>query len=107
MRICNHTQYGSCILHLSFKLTAKKEEYQSAVDSFERALDFAKLQEDDEAENAIKKALKEVNDKIAENAARGDQPKENPARDSPKQEFEEYEDDTEGVEEGKERFIFL
>lgn len=48
---------------------AKKQQYNSAVDSFERALDFAKLQEDDDAENAIKKALKEVNEKIAQNAA--------------------------------------
>lgn len=52
-----------------YLIAAKKEQYQSAVDSFERALDFAKLQEDDDAETAIKKALKEVNDKLANNAA--------------------------------------
>lgn len=35
------------------------------MDCFERALDYAKLQEDADASKAIKKALKEVNERIA------------------------------------------
>lgn len=46
-------------------LLAKQGELEAAVDSFERALDFAKLQEDRDAEKAIKKALKDVNERIA------------------------------------------
>ena len=46
-------------------ILAKKGELEASVDSFERALDFAKLQEDREAEKAIKKALRDVNERIA------------------------------------------
>ena len=45
--------------------TAKQGELEKAVDCFERALDYAKLQEDADAEKAIKKALKDVNEQIA------------------------------------------
>lgn len=46
-------------------LIAKQDELEEAVESFERALDFAKLQEDREAEKAIKKALKDINERIS------------------------------------------
>ena len=43
---------------------AKQGELESSIDSFERALDYAKLQEDTDAEKAIKKAMKDVNEQI-------------------------------------------
>lgn len=45
-------------------MAAKQGELEASVDSFERALDYAKLQEDTDAERAIKKALKDVNERI-------------------------------------------
>lgn len=57
------------LFYAYFSQSVKKDAYEAAVDSFERALEFAKLQEDDDAERAIKKALKEVNDKIAMKAS--------------------------------------
>ena len=42
----------------------KLGEYQAASDSFERALEMARRQQDTQAEQAIQKALEEVNDRI-------------------------------------------
>ena len=39
-------------------------ELEASIDTFEKALDMARLQGDKQAENAIKKALDEVNKKI-------------------------------------------
>ena len=44
--------------------TVKLHELQAALDSFERALDMAKVQGDEAAEAAIKKAIDDVNAKI-------------------------------------------
>ncbi|KAL3855274.1 hypothetical protein ACJMK2_014490 [Sinanodonta woodiana] len=42
----------------------KLGDYQAAADSFEKSLEMAKKQEDKDAENAIKRALEEVNARI-------------------------------------------
>jgi len=55
--MCNHPLLSA--------YSAKDGDYQDAIDSFERALDFAKLQEDKAAERAIQRALKDINDTIA------------------------------------------
>jgi hypothetical protein len=45
-------------------LAVKLGELQEALDSFEKALDMAKLQSDSAAEAAIKKAIEDVNHRI-------------------------------------------
>lgn len=51
-------------LHVCMLFAVKLGEYQAASDSFERSLEMARRQHDVQAEQAIQKALEEVNDKI-------------------------------------------
>ena len=51
-------------LHVYMLFAVKLGEYQAASDSFERSLEMARRQHDVQAEQAIQKALEEVNDKI-------------------------------------------
>lgn len=50
---------------MSILLAVKLGELQDALQSFEKALELAKILEDDAAENAISKAVNDVNDRIA------------------------------------------
>ena len=50
---------------LSF-IAVKLGDLQDALQSFEKALELAKILEDDAAENAISKAINDVNDRIAQ-----------------------------------------
>ena len=52
------------IIIMYFHVAVKCGDYQEALDSFEKALDMARLQNDKQAESAIKKALEDVNKKI-------------------------------------------
>lgn len=45
-------------------ISVKLGELEEALDSFEKSLEMAKLQNDKMAENAIKQALDDVNNKI-------------------------------------------
>ncbi|XP_053386102.1 outer dynein arm-docking complex subunit 4-like isoform X4 [Mercenaria mercenaria] len=66
---------GGWQLHASV-LCAQSEvklcDYQSAADSFEKALELARQQKDEAAEQAINKALDEVNEKIVRGVKEGD-----------------------------------
>ncbi|XP_071101077.1 outer dynein arm-docking complex subunit 4-like [Haliotis cracherodii] len=55
-------QLHACVLVAQSEV--KCNEFQAAADSFERALEMAEAQQDSAAEQAIKKALEDVNDKI-------------------------------------------
>ncbi|XP_046581289.1 outer dynein arm-docking complex subunit 4-like isoform X2 [Haliotis rubra] len=55
-------QLHACVLVAQSEV--KCNELQAAADSFERALEMAEAQQDSAAEQAIKKALEDVNDKI-------------------------------------------
>ena len=44
----------------------KLGDLKDALQSFEKALDLAKILEDDAAENAISKAINDVNDRITQ-----------------------------------------
>ena len=44
-----------------YQFSVKLENYQAAIDSFEKALEMAKAQKDRSAESAIRKAIDEVN----------------------------------------------
>jgi hypothetical protein len=44
----------------------KSKDYQAAVDSFEKALEMSKAQGDKAAEQAIRKAIEDVNKKIVD-----------------------------------------
>ena len=50
----------------------KLEEYQSALDSFENALEMARLQDEKKAEQAIKTAINDVNSKIVKGMKEGE-----------------------------------
>lgn len=54
-------------------------DLQAAAESFERSLDMAKKTNDSAAENAIKRALEEVNDKIVRGVKDGDEQEEDRA----------------------------
>ena len=49
-----------------FFTVVKLGDLQDALQSFEKALELAKILEDDAAENAISKAINDVNDRIAQ-----------------------------------------
>lgn len=63
-----------------FSISVKLGDFTSAVQSFERALEMAKIVKDEFAEAAIKKALEDVNQKIVndlkpkEEATKADEP---------------------------------
>lgn len=49
-----------------FFIVVKLGDLQDALQSFEKALELAKILEDDAAENAISKAINDVNNRIAQ-----------------------------------------
>ena len=49
-----------------FSFVVKLGDLQDALQSFEKALELAKILEDDAAENAISKAINDVNNRIAQ-----------------------------------------
>lgn len=49
-----------------FSIVVKLGDLQDALQSFEKALELAKILEDDAAENAISKAINDVNNRIAQ-----------------------------------------
>ena len=51
---------------VSLSLLAKQGELQAALQSFERALELARLLEDQESQTLIKKALEELNSRIVD-----------------------------------------
>ena len=53
-------------------ISVKLGELSAALQSFEKALEMAKLQNDDAAQAAIKKAIDEVNSKLADEASKGE-----------------------------------
>jgi len=57
---------------LSLSFPVKLGDLQAALEAFEKSLEMAKLQEDKKAENAIKKAIKEVNQKIVKSMKDGE-----------------------------------
>ena len=52
-------------MYCRYFISVKLEEYYAALDAFESSLEMAKKQKDSLAEIAIKKAIEEVNQKIA------------------------------------------
>ena len=50
----------------------RTKEYQAAVDSFDKALEMAKVQGDKAAESAIRKAIEDVNKKIVQSIKEGE-----------------------------------
>ena len=50
----------------------RTKDYQAAVDSFDKALEMAKVQGDKAAESAIRKAIEDVNKKIVDSIKEGD-----------------------------------
>ena len=53
-------------LKFLFFFVVKLGDLQDALQSFEKALELAKILEDDAAENAISKAINDVNNRIAQ-----------------------------------------
>ena len=49
-----------------YSFAVKLGDLQDALQSFEKALELAKILEDEAAENAISKAINDVNDRIAQ-----------------------------------------
>ena len=52
--------------------SVKLGDYQAAADSFEKSLELARRQNDTAAEDAIRRALNEVNEKIVKGVKEGD-----------------------------------
>ncbi|KAL4217492.1 hypothetical protein ACF0H5_023941 [Mactra antiquata] len=64
-------QLHACVLVAQSEV--KLCDYQAAADSFEKALELARRQNDDAAEQAITKALDEVNEKIVKGVKEGEE----------------------------------
>lgn len=58
---------------LEAQAEVKLGDLQDALQSFEKALELAKILEDDAAENAISKAINDVNDRIAQGVKSGEE----------------------------------
>ncbi|XP_002739664.1 outer dynein arm-docking complex subunit 4-like [Saccoglossus kowalevskii] len=74
----------------------KLGDLQAAIDSFERSLEMAKLQGDEAAQQAITKAIEDVNNKIVEGIKEGDEDENKEVDES-----EEHQEDEEKVDEEK------
>lgn len=78
----------------------KLGDYQSAADSFEKSLELARQQKDEAAEQAITKALDEVNDKIVR-GVKEEEGEEEPQPQERDEEPEEPKKEQTGVDEGE------
>lgn len=68
----------------------KLNDLQAALDSFEKALEMAKVQDDRAAEKAIKKAIEDVNSKIVKGMKDKGEDDENAQTDDEKQEKRKF-----------------
>ncbi|XP_070570630.1 outer dynein arm-docking complex subunit 4-like isoform X2 [Ptychodera flava] len=81
----------------------KLGDLQAAIDSFERSLEMAKLQGDEAAEQAIVKAIEDVNDKIVKGIKEGDDDEKKEVDEAEEREEKEEEEEEQKGEEGEEK----